>query len=56
MEVSALDNEHPNSGALVIDRDAQINLTISNPSDQDDVEIDLFQVFANMRKSAVFYL
>ena len=56
MEVSALDNEHPNSGPLVIDRDAQINLTISNPSDQDDVEIDLFQVFANMRKSAVFYL
>ena len=56
MEVSALDNEHPNSGPLVIDRDAKISLTVSNPPDPADMEIDLFQVFANMGKSAFFYL
>lgn len=56
MEVSALDNEYPNSGPLVIDRDAKISLTVSNPPDPAEMEIDLFQVFANMGKSAFFYL
>jgi len=51
-----LDNEYPNSGPLVIDRDAKISLTVSNPPDPADMEIDLFQVFANMGKSAFFYL
>ena len=51
-----MDNEHPNSGPLVIDRDAKISLTVSNPPDPADMEIDLFQVFANMGKSAFFYL
>ena len=56
MEVSDLDNEYPNSGPLVIDRDTKINLTVNRPLDTGDVEIDLFQVFTNMRKSAGYYL
>ena len=56
MEVSALDNEHPNSGPLVIDRDAKISLTVNNPMNSDELEIDLFQVFSHMGKSAGFFL
>ena len=51
-----LENEHQKGDSLIIDRDATINVTVSNPLDADDVEIDLFQVFHNMGKTAGFYL